>query len=129
MMCTRLNLSPTTSAEDLFGQDIPQAAPEGGFTARFIDGPLTLTMKRSAKESKERPSQAILFDEVNLASPQLLEHLEGFVPRMLEPGKYFLPNGKDVHHRTVVTVAMMNRAALLNARSALITKLQVHRIS
>jgi MoxR-like ATPase len=45
MICTRLNLSPTTSAEDLFGRDIPQAAPEGGFTTQFIDGPLTRAMK------------------------------------------------------------------------------------
>jgi hypothetical protein len=36
--CTRVNLSPTTSAEDLFGREIPQSG-KGGFTMRFVDGP------------------------------------------------------------------------------------------
>jgi MoxR-like ATPase len=125
MICTRINLSPTTSAEDLFGRDIPQSAPEGGFTTRFVDGPLTMAMKESAKDAaSDRPSQAILLDEINLASPQLLERLEGFILRMLEPGRYLLPNGKDICHGPIVIVATMNSAALSNARSALSTKLQ-----
>jgi MoxR-like ATPase len=44
LQCTRINLSPTTSAEDRFGRDIPQSVPEGGFVTRFVPGPLTLAM-------------------------------------------------------------------------------------
>jgi MoxR-like ATPase len=125
LVCSRINLSPTTSAEDLFGRDIPQSAREGGFATSFVDGPLTVAMRRSADDiSTDQPSQAILLDEINLASPQLLERLECFMLRMLEPGRYLLPNGKDVRHGRIVIVATMNMAALSNARSALSTKLQ-----
>lgn len=40
MRCTRINLSPTSSIEDLFGRDMPIALLEGGFTTQFMDGPL-----------------------------------------------------------------------------------------
>jgi hypothetical protein len=75
MRCTRINLAPTTSAEDLFGREIPQAAPEGGFSTQSIPGPLTLAMSRSCDDTDDQavPSQAILLDNINLASPQLLE--------------------------------------------------------
>lgn len=71
MHCTRINLSPTTTAEDLFGREIPQSVPEGGFTTRFVDGPLTIAMRCSVNDphSQSLPSQAILLDEINLASP------------------------------------------------------------
>jgi MoxR-like ATPase len=122
LQCTRINLSPTTSAEDLFGREFPQSCPEGGFGTGFVDGPLTLAMRRSCRDSDGQllPSQAILLDEINLASPQLLERLEGFMLRMVghrrkREGRYLLPNGKDVSHRSIVIVATMNSAALSNA--------------
>jgi hypothetical protein len=131
MQCTRINLSPTTSADDLFGREIPQSAPEGGFSTRFVAGPLTLAMQRSCSDENNQilPSQAILLDEINLASPQLLERLEGFMLRMVRrressENRYLLPNGKDVFHGSIVIVATMNSAALSNARSALSRKLQ-----
>jgi hypothetical protein len=131
MQCTRINLSPTTSAEDLFGREIPQSLPEGGFATGFVAGPLTLAMQRSCLDSPDQqlPSQAVLLDEINLASPQLLERLEGFMLRMVRSARrgddrYLLPNGKDVFHRAIVIVATMNSAALSNARSSLSTKLQ-----
>jgi midasin (ATPase involved in ribosome maturation) len=131
MQCTRINLSPTTSAEDLFGRYIPQCTQEGGFATRFADGPLTVAMNRSCNDSIDQPlpSQAILLDEINLASPQLLERLEGFMLHMVSrssagKGRYLLPNGKGVDHHAIVIVTIMNRAALSNARSALSAKLQ-----
>jgi hypothetical protein len=63
-------------------------------------------------------------DEISLASSQLLDRLEGFVPPMVRPGTYLFSNGQDVEQRSIVIVATMNSAALSNARSALSTKLQ-----
>jgi hypothetical protein len=128
--CTRVNLSPTTSAEDLFGRQIPQSAQGGAFSTDFVPGPLTLAMMGSSTDSDgcRLPSQAILLDEINLASPQLLERLERFMLRMVEehsgPARYFLPNGKEIWYRSMIIVATMNSAALSNARSTLSTKLQ-----
>jgi ABC-type multidrug transport system fused ATPase/permease subunit len=70
------------------------------------------------------PSQAILLDEINLASPPLLEVLEVFMLNMGSQDAFILPNGKSIQHRPIVIVATMNSAALSNARSALSTKIQ-----
>ncbi|KAA6330805.1 MAG: hypothetical protein EZS28_053454, partial [Streblomastix strix] len=80
LKCSRINLSPTTTVEDLFGRDMPQADPEGGgFTTRFVPGPLTQAMNLSTQDkNQELPSQAILIDEINLAEPHLLEVIELF---------------------------------------------------
>ncbi|KAA6375324.1 MAG: putative AAA family ATPase midasin, partial [Streblomastix strix] len=126
LKCTRINLSPTTTVEDLFGRDMPQADPEGGgFTTRFVPGPLTTSMKLSEKDkNQELPSQAILIDEINLAEPHLLEVIESFMLEMGKEDRFFLPNGKEINHKPIVIVATMNSSALSNARSALSTKLQ-----
>ncbi|KAA6378241.1 MAG: putative AAA family ATPase midasin, partial [Streblomastix strix] len=126
LQCTRINLSPTTTFEDLFGRDMPQADPEGGgFTTRFVPGPLTKAMKLSEKDNKQKlPSQSILIDEINLAEPHLLEVIESFILEMGKSGRFFLPNGKEINHKSIIIVATMNSAALSNARSALSTKLQ-----
>jgi MoxR-like ATPase len=73
MRCTQINLSLTTAAEDLFGRDIPQSAPEGGFTTRFVNGPLANAVIRSCDDNPRQgtPSQAVFLDEINLASLQL----------------------------------------------------------
>jgi MoxR-like ATPase len=70
MQNTRINLSPTATAEDLFGREIPQPAPESGFTARFVNGPPTNAMIRSYDHNPRQgmPSQAIILDEISLAS-------------------------------------------------------------
>jgi hypothetical protein len=114
--CTRINLSPTTSAEDLFGREIPQSSAGDGFSTKFVEGPLTLAMQRSCRDTDTQPfpSQAILLDEIKLGSPQLLERLERFMLRMVrssraKEGRYLLPNKKDISHC---------------ARSSLSTKLQ-----
>jgi MoxR-like ATPase len=124
--CTRVNLSPTTSAEDLFGREIPQADSDGGIATKYVDGPLTNAMRLShdLESSSRVPPQAILLDEVNLASIQLLELIEVFMLEMMCDGKYILPNGKEVSHGRIVIVATMNSAALSNARSMLSSKLQ-----
>jgi MoxR-like ATPase len=125
MKCIRINLSPTTSVEDLFGREVPQSST-GEFSTRFVEGPLTLAMRRSQmdKPNDHMPSQAILFDEINLASPQVLELLEVFMLNMNSSSRYFLPNGKEIFHNPIVIVATMNSSALSNARSSLSTKLQ-----
>ncbi|KAA6394275.1 MAG: putative Midasin, partial [Streblomastix strix] len=110
LRCTRINLSPTTTVEDLFGRDMPMASPEGGFQTHI--------------QEQNLPSQAILFDEINLAPPHLLEVIEIFMLEMGTMNRYFLPNGKEIIHKPIVIVATMNSAALSNARSALSTKLQ-----
>jgi MoxR-like ATPase len=77
--CVGINISPTTTADDLFGRNIPQSAPEGGFTTCFANGPLINTMIRSCDDNPRQRSETILLDEINLASPQLLEILEVFM--------------------------------------------------
>ncbi|KAA6368242.1 MAG: hypothetical protein EZS28_036231, partial [Streblomastix strix] len=55
LKCTRINLSPTTTVEDLFGRDMPQADPEGGgFTTRFVPGPLTSAMNNSSRDTDDQ---------------------------------------------------------------------------
>ncbi|KAA6391978.1 MAG: putative NEK protein kinase, partial [Streblomastix strix] len=113
--------------EDLFGRDMPQADPEGGgFTTRFVPGPLTSAMNNSSRDTDDQqiPSQAILIDEINLAEPHLLDVIESFMLEMGKEDRFFLPNGKEISHKTIVIVATMNSAALSNARSSLSTKLQ-----
>ncbi|KAA6402261.1 MAG: hypothetical protein EZS28_002207, partial [Streblomastix strix] len=113
--------------EDLFGRDMPQADPEGGgFTTRFVPGPLTSAMNNSSRDTddQELPSQAILIDEINLAEPHLLDVIESFMLEMSKEDRFFLPNGKEIIHKPIVIVATMNSAALSNARSSLSTKLQ-----
>jgi midasin (ATPase involved in ribosome maturation) len=63
-------------------------------------------------------------DEINLASPSLLNILESWILEAIEPGKYMLSNGEIVNHAPIAVVATMNSAALSKARSALSTKLQ-----
>ncbi|KAA6370671.1 MAG: hypothetical protein EZS28_033801, partial [Streblomastix strix] len=124
---TRINLSPTTTIEDLFGRDMPQADPEGGgFTTRFVPGPLTQVMIMSTQDTFDQslPSYAILIDEINLAEPHLLEVIESFMLEMSKEDRFFLPNGKEIIHKPIVIVSTMNGAALSNARSTLSTKLQ-----
>jgi hypothetical protein len=109
----------------------PQSSADNGFSTKFVEGLLTLAMQRSCRDTDTQPfpSQAILLDEINLASPQLLERLERFMLRMVrssraKEGRYLLPNKKDISHRAIVIVATMNSGALSNARSSLSTKLQ-----
>ncbi|KAA6398400.1 MAG: putative serine/threonine-protein kinase PLK4 [Streblomastix strix] len=127
LQCTRINLSPTTTIEDLFGREMPQADPEGGgLTTRFVPGPLTKAMNQSKDDifDQSLPSQAILIDEINLAEPHLLELIESLMLEMGKSGRFFLPNGKEINHKSIIIVATMNSTAFSNARSALSTKLQ-----
>jgi MoxR-like ATPase len=126
MRCMRINLSPTMTAEDLFGRDIPQFDPQGGFTIRLVNGPLTNAMIRSCNDNPRqgRPSQTILLDEINLASPQLLEILEVFMLNMSRNCCFSLPKGMEISHHSIVVVATMNNATLSNAGSSLSSKPQ-----
>ncbi|KAA6398497.1 MAG: putative midasin nuclear AAA ATPase [Streblomastix strix] len=126
LRCTRINLSPTATIEDLFGRDMPQASSEGGFVTQFVDGPLTAAMRLSQLDNPDLglPTQAILIDEINLAPPHLLEALETFMLEMGKEDRFFLPNGKEVNHMPIIIIATLNSAALSKSRSQLSPKLQ-----
>jgi hypothetical protein len=109
----------------IFGRDIPQSAPAGGFTIRFVNDPLTNAMVHSYDDNLRQamPSQAILLDEINLVSSQLLEILEIFMLEMSRSCRFSLPKGQEVSHYLIV-VATIGHVTLSNARSSLSSKLQ-----
>jgi midasin (ATPase involved in ribosome maturation) len=51
MNCIRINVSPNTSAEDLFERHILQSSPDAGFLTGFVDGRLTIAMKESSNDN------------------------------------------------------------------------------
>jgi MoxR-like ATPase len=77
---TRLTLSPTTTAEDLFGREMPQQADNGGFHTKFEPGPLTRALKRSdeAAVDPDQLTQAVVLDEINLSPPDSLGGVGSF---------------------------------------------------
>jgi hypothetical protein len=126
MECIQINLSHLTSIKNLFGPEIPQSSPEIEFSTRFVDGSLTLAILRSQMDNPntQLPSQAILLDEINLASPQVLELLEFYILNMNKSSRYFLPNGKSISHNTIVIISTLTSSSLYNSFSSLSTKLQ-----
>jgi hypothetical protein len=64
-----------------------------------------------------------MLDEINLASPQILELLEVFMSNMC-PSDLFSSKWEEIFPGPIIIVARMNSAGLLNVRSAISTKLQ-----
>jgi MoxR-like ATPase len=105
LQVTRIKLSSITSIEDLFGGEL-------------VSGPLTLALERSCRDIEDQPipSQAILFEQVNLANEIVLEELERFMRKVLEGGKspYLLRNGRSARHCSIVIIATIDNGDLHN---------------
>lgn len=113
-MCVRVNLSATTTTDQLFGSFMPQSDDRNIRTFKWVDGPITKAL---------RSHKTILLDEINLARPDVLDRLAPLLARgegvsVLIPGSsetISLGSGGE----RVQVVATMNPSTIGGGRAKL----------
>ncbi|CAF4694006.1 unnamed protein product, partial [Rotaria sp. Silwood1] len=106
--CERINLSANTSLDQLIGCIIP----------RFINGIRTFQWQEGRVLSAIKAQKWILFDELNLAAPEVLEGLTPLFYRGVT--EFLVPNtGEKVPLKNVLLFATMNPSTIGGGRSKL----------
>jgi len=72
----RINLSPSTTEEDIFCRTVPIVDKEDNIKTEILKGPLYQVLSNSSN-SIEHCRDGLILDEINLASNELLDHLYG----------------------------------------------------
>ncbi|CAF1151526.1 unnamed protein product, partial [Rotaria sordida] len=106
--CERINLSSNTSLDQLIGCIIP----------RFINGIRTFQWQEGRVLSAIKTQKWILFDELNLAAPEVLEGLTPLFYRGVT--EFLVPNtGEKVPLKNILLFATMNPSTIGGGRSKL----------
>ncbi|ORX61262.1 hypothetical protein BCR36DRAFT_408210 [Piromyces finnis] len=114
----RINLSPSTTEEDIFARIIPNVVNEDNIKTEIQEGPLYQVLRKSSN-SIEYCKNGLLLDEINLASNELLDQLYSFLTSLFYKKIYYTPQGESYEIGNIGVIATMNDAKLSNARTTL----------
>ncbi|KAG4092785.1 hypothetical protein H8356DRAFT_1049181 [Neocallimastix lanati (nom. inval.)] len=114
----RINLSPSTTEEDVFARTIPIVDKEKNIKTEILKGPLYQVLSNSS-DSIEYCRNGLILDEINLASNELLEQLYSFLTSLFYKDIYHTPQGEEFKIGNIGVIATMNDAKLSNARTML----------
>ncbi|ORX59905.1 hypothetical protein BCR36DRAFT_408277 [Piromyces finnis] len=117
----RINLSPSTTEEDIFSRTVPKItndSNEKNIKTEIQLGPLLQIVQKSSNSIKYCKN-ALLLDEINLASNELLTQLYSFLISIFYKKEYHTSYGKNYKIGKIGVIATMNDAKLSNARTAL----------
>ncbi|KAG4105393.1 hypothetical protein H8356DRAFT_1027608 [Neocallimastix lanati (nom. inval.)] len=114
----RINLSPSTTDEDIFVRTIPIVDNNDNIKTEKIKGPLYQVLSNSSS-SVEHCRNGLILDEINLASNELLDQLYSFLISIFYKEEYHTPQGEVFKNGNIGVIATMNDAKLSNARTTL----------
>ncbi|OUM69791.1 hypothetical protein PIROE2DRAFT_57210 [Piromyces sp. E2] len=114
----RINLSPSTTDEDIFVRTVPIVDKDENIKTENLKGPLYQVLNDSST-SIEHCRNGLILDEINLASNELLDQLTTFLISLFYKGEYHTPQGEVFKIGNIGVIATMNDAKLSNARTTL----------
>ncbi len=113
----RINFSSNTTFEDLIGSFVPRVV-HGQRSFEFQEGPLYLALTKNLENT------VLLFDELNLASKDLLNQL---TPLFANEEEFFIPAlAKRIPIKGSIVVAAMNPSSIGGGRGKLPRSTQTH---
>jgi len=119
----RINLSPSTSVEDVFARTIPEVEKGGNIKTKIIEGPLYQVLNNNSDnnfDSKKGFMKGLILDEINLASNELLNQIYTYLISLFYKNVYYSPEGKVYDISSCIgAVATMNDPKLSKARTTI----------
>ncbi len=124
----RINFSPSTKKDDVFSRTIPDIDKINDEIKTKIEKKELLTILENKENNNQKNNQKIIIyekglilDEINLASPQLLEHLYNYLISIKKKErKYISPDGQEFSDfGKIAVVITMNGASVSSSRTSL----------
>jgi len=105
----RINLSPSTTEEDIFERTVPIVDKDDNIKTENLKGPLYQVLNNSSTSIKYCRN-GLLLDEINLASNELLDQLYSFLTSLFYKKVYHTPQGEDYEIGNIGVIAKLSNA-------------------